>query len=324
MKRSETLSALACTLSGGLGPLLPNPHLQLTRARNLRLSRSALAAERQPVSQTENMSTQPFQTRQCFFAFLDVLGFKELVGGSAHEKLLKLYGNAFVGNAAMAVSSGKFKVIDQETGQKVAVPDFSEARVSCAVISDSVLLYSADCGMRSFIDICAAVGRLLVSGFSTGLPMRGGIALGDLGVFDGRAMDANFTIHSLVGLALVRAYQEESAHEWAGCTIQDECIEHYSSLVRRFSSAAPDLATLDLMESQGMIAQYKAPRKDGAGSKKWVVDWPRHNRSPVSSEMVEKAFGMHGKSTADVSIRRKVQNTLDYLEFSHDKQGRSA
>lgn len=266
------------------------------------------------------MSTQPYQTRHCFVAFLDVLGFKELVESSAHEKLLKLYGNAFIANAAMAVSSGKFKVIDQDSG-KVAVPDFSTARVSCAVISDSVLLYSANAGMTSFIDICAAVGKLLVSGFATGLPMRGGIALGDLGVFDGRAAGVDFAIHSLVGLALVRAYQEESAHDWAGCTIEEGCIDHYSNLVQQHSAAVPDLATLGLLESQGMIAQYEAPRKKGAASRKWVVDWPRHNRTPVSEEMVEKSFVLHGKSTIDVGVQRKIQNTVAYLKFSLARQG---
>lgn len=277
------------------------------------------APSTQTLASLETMSTQPYQSRKCFVAFLDVLGFKELVEGSAHEKLLKLYGNAFVSNAAMAVSRGQFKVIDQGTGQ-VAVPDFSGAKVSCAVISDSVVLYSEDDGMTSFIDICSAVGKLLVSGFYTGLPMRGGIALGDVGVFDGRATGVNFTIHSLVGLALVRAYQEESAHDWAGCSIDDKCIAHYSERVNAFSSAVPDIATLDLLESHGIIAQYSAPRKDGSTPKKWVVDWPRHNRNPVSSATVEKSFGLHGKSTTDTSTQRKIRNTLAYLQFSHARQ----
>lgn len=261
--------------------------------------------------------------RNCYVAFLDVLGFKELVEGSTHDHLHRLYSNAFVSNAAMSVSNGAFKVVEGETGQ-IAIPDFAKAKVSCLVVSDSVLLYSSDDSMTSFIDICAAVGKLMVSGFFTGLPMRGGISLGPISIFGGEVPGVEFGIHGLVGLPLVRAYGEEAAYEWAGCTIEPLCIDHYRQQSEQFRTQVPDLATIEVLSARGMLTQYAAPLKKGTTVERWVIDWPNHNKSTVSTDTVRKAFGMHGKPIDAPSVQQKIANTLAFLEFSRvarDAQG---
>lgn len=260
-----------------------------------------------------NAATAPYRT--CYVAFLDILGFKELVEGSTHDHLHRLYSNAFVSNAAMAVSNGAFKVVEGETAQ-VAIPDFSKAKVSCLVVSDSVLLYTTDDSMTSFIDICAAVGKLMVSSFYTGLPMRGGISLGPISVFGGGVPGVEFGIHGLVGLPLVRAYGEESAYEWAGCTIEPRCIDHYIQQTNLFRTQVPDLATIEYLSVSGMLVQYAAPLKTGTTVERWVIDWPNHNKSAVSNDAVRKAFGMHEKPTDAPSVQQKIANTLAFLEFS--------
>src|SRR5690242_4853976 len=114
-----------------------------------------------------------------YVAFLDVLGFKNMVEKSPHEKLERVYQNAFILNATSSLANGKVTPVKTDQGEYVT-PDLSDPLTSCLIVSDSVILWTENVSMRSFVNIFSAVGKILVSGFYTGLPMRGGIAIGDL------------------------------------------------------------------------------------------------------------------------------------------------
>lgn len=258
--------------------------------------------------------------RKCYVAFMDILGFKQLVERTTHENLHRLYSDIFIANAAMAVSNGAYKVVE-EFSAKYAIPDLSKAKVSCMVVSDSVLLHTTDDSMTSFIDICSVVGKLMVSGIYTGLPMRGAISLGTLSVFNQVAEGSEFGIHGLVGLPLVRAYEEESTYEWAGCVIEQQCINHYIEKSNQFRSKVPTLATMEQLLTAGILVEYAAPLKGEKEVDRYAINWPRHNMSDISSETVRKSFSMHGKSVEPESVQRKISNTLRFLKYSQSKQG---
>src|ERR1051326_4827629 len=107
-----------------------------------------------------------------YVAFMDVLGFKDIVENSTHEKLERVYQNAFITNATYSLSNGKVTPFKTDQGEYVT-PDLSNPLTSCLIVSDSVILWTESASMQSFVNIFSAVGKILVSGFYTGLPMRG-------------------------------------------------------------------------------------------------------------------------------------------------------
>jgi hypothetical protein len=113
-----------------------------------------------------------------FVAFMDVLGFKDMVENCTHEKLERVYKNAFVTNTTYSLAKGKVVPVHTEAGDFVT-PDLSNPLTSCLIVSDSVILWTNDASMLSFINIVSTVGKILASGIYTGRPMRGGIALGE-------------------------------------------------------------------------------------------------------------------------------------------------
>ena len=250
-----------------------------------------------------------------FVAFLDVLGFKEMVEACTHEKLERVYGNLLT-NVSMALSGGKFVTNESPSGQHLTA-DLTAPLSSSIIVSDSVIFWTDDTSMKSFIGICAATRNLLVSGIYTGLPMRGGIAMGELShLKSNQNTPSAFGIQTVFGRGLVRAFLEESKYDWMGCVISDECVAEYESACAPHVGHTQDLATLDGLVKAGLLIRYRAPRKCGASIPQWVVNWPQGNRGSVSVDTVTSSFTMHNKSLKHESATKKLSHTLQFLKAS--------
>ena len=250
-----------------------------------------------------------------FVAFLDVLGFKAMVENVNHEKLRRVYEN-FLSNVASALSNGKFKIVESPSGQ-VAIADLAAPLSSSITVSDSVIFWTEDTSMKSFISICAATRNLIVLGIYTGLPMRGGIAMGDLSHLKSAPNSPEaFGFQTVFGKGLVRAYEDESVHEWMGCVISDECVAAYEDICTLHAGQDEELATLDYLISAGFIVRYPAPRKSGDSVQRWVINWPKGNPAGIPIDIVESSFTMHNKTLGTMSASAKLDNTLKFLKAS--------
>jgi len=125
-----------------------------------------------------------FHSENTIVAFLDILGFKDLVNNNGHDKLIRVYQNLLLPIVQHSSTFGKYKVIKKEDGQSLAVADSSKAVISSLVISDSIVLWTPIASMKSFIDIAIVVRNLLVSGMYSGLPLRGAISIGPLSMIN--------------------------------------------------------------------------------------------------------------------------------------------
>jgi hypothetical protein len=249
-----------------------------------------------------------------FVAFLDVLGFKEMVDNCTHGELDRTY-NMFVTSTALALAQGKF-VSGTKDGRPVVVPDVNGTSVSCLIASDSIILWTQNLSTKEFVDIISISGDMLATGFITGLPLRGGIAMGELSVGNQTlGSTGSMTVQSIFGRALTNAYRVESTQEWAGCAISQTCIDWYVTESDKHA-ANPDFATLDYLRSQKIILEYQVPVKGGTARKMWVVNWPQFNRGGIADEAVRRSFKMHKKSANADAIKTKLENTLAYLAFA--------
>lgn len=256
-----------------------------------------------------------FKKMDCFIAFLDILGFKEMVEQNETQKLLNFYENAFLIPLQLAASGGAVTYANGANGAQ-AFADLSKAKVECLIISDSVLIWSPDHYMTSFIDLCVTVGKAIVMGIYTGIPLRGTITKGEIGVFDASlSSSSSFKIHSVVGKSIVNAFREEKCHEWAGCTIDDQCVDAYNTFYEQLKYQHPDLASVDDLIQKGIIVRYPAPHKQTV-TERWVIDWPRLNRTPPDAHTITNCFKAHGKSITDPSVQLKLDNTIAFAQFS--------
>ena len=250
-----------------------------------------------------------------YVAFLDVLGFKNMVEKSPHEKLERVYQNAFILNATSSLANGKVIPVKTDQGEYVT-PDLSDPLTSCLIVSDSVILWTENVSMRSFVNIFSAVGKILVSGFYTGLPMRGGIAIGDLSNLSlNPAAHDKVLIQSVFGKALTKAYTIESDQQWAGCAISEECIDQYNREASRLIGTVENLATIEHIISQRILLRYPVPKKNGTREDMWVVNWPRFNRDLPTNQTVVDAFAMHNKDASHPAVQTKLKNTLAFLNY---------
>lgn len=248
-------------------------------------------------------------TSSKFVALLDMLGFSAMVANLDHQALHQVYEN-MVGNAALAISQGNFRTIETPLGRR-SIADISLASVRLVIFSDSVVIYSLNEGQRSFIDVCAAAGHMMVAGFYTGLPMRGGISFGLVTEFN--ATNAGVLgVHGVLGRPLVEAYLLEQGYRWAGCVVSDSAINQFEASPR----AASEPVALSDLEQSGLLSRYGAPRKDGNNPDAWVINWPRLNRGGISSNAVHTSFLKHGKTITTPDVERIVENTMTFMRQS--------
>lgn len=248
-----------------------------------------------------------------YVAFLDVLGFKDLVNNNSHEDLVRKYQNLFAANTESSLANGAFTVVEND-GKRMAMADCTKITVNSIIISDSVILWTPNASMKSFIDIIVATRNMLVQGIFTGMPLRGGIAIGPLSRLSGRLnSQTENVVETFVGKALVEANQIESSQQWAGCVISPKAVAFYTEDYQRHSTTLPDLASVDYLIDAGLIINYNVPMHCGLESHT-VINWPRGNKTPPSRSTVQQAFGMHKKSTDHPTIQIKINNTLQFLD----------
>ena len=247
-----------------------------------------------------------------YVSFLDVLGFKDLVYNNSHESLVGKYQNLFALNAELSLSNGAFTVIEQH-GNRVAVADRTKINVNSLVISDSIILWTNNASMKSFIDVVVATRNLLIQGIFVGLPLRGGIALGPLSrlsyKLDARTDNA---IETFIGRGLVDACQTESSQQWSGCVIGATALARYEEQYHEHSATQDNLASVDHLVQSGLIVEYAVPMQGGRETHT-VINWPRGNQSPPTEDTVRKSFGMHNKTVAHPSVTLKIENTVQFL-----------
>lgn len=129
---------------------------------------------------------------------------------------------------------------------------------------------------------------------------------------------SSMMLGSLVGKALVDAYDLERDKEWSGAIVSDEFIEEFQEHVRRLIDTpgldTSELATLDYLVEQGLLLRYPVPGKNSEGVEHWTIGWPNYNPDRPGNELVRAAFASHGKDPEPAAA--KIENTLAYLTIA--------
>lgn len=254
----------------------------------------------------QNISPTP---KRVFVAFLDILGFSDLVKENDTQYLLNLYKRGII---EVNEILQKFWETD-EWREHVKNP-----KVRSLTVSDSIILYTEGNGLDSFLKIIVYVHSFINYLISEGLPVRGAITFGDF------VNISNRNNNILLGRSIVRAFELEKTQEWAGCVIDDICFERFDY---DYKLSSPLKALLgDFIQ----IIRFAVPFKD-INTKNlifkemYVINWPiaYHETIPnvpnfyvMKREVIEPAFSKHKKDVNNVGVKLKIENTLKFYDYS--------
>lgn len=250
-----------------------------------------------------------------FVAFLDILGFKDLVMNNDHDKLVQLFNNLFSLGIQIALANGAYKMIENN-GVSITTPDLEQLKVHSISISDTVIFWTDNDTMADFINLTGMVRNFLNHSLQIGFPMRGAIVLGEMTYLKNDFIsNKQISQQSIIGRSIVDAYIIEGSQEWAGCIVSQVAVNRYLEQYSYFSNRnIKDLANLEYLIENGILARYNVPRKTGIIQEDYVINWPAASRTMFEEAIVRNSFSKHNKNVNDWNVELKIRNTIEFLK----------
>jgi hypothetical protein len=234
-----------------------------------------------------------------FVLFADILGFKDLVRANSLIAVTQLIRHVIQDGCVRAVLRG-------------ADPN-SATSLDVRIISDSIIIWTDSDEPTEFMNLVVAMRFLLALTFVQGVPLRGAITWGELDLVSDRA-GRSIKTESVVGKALVDAYEAESVQEWSGGLVTEEAVRRYSMLVApgTVQGTPGQKPTIDVMNGLGWLVPFDIPTKHGAVRGE-AVGWPTVLNEKVNRGAIRDSFGDHGKSI-NSGVEVKIQNTIRFVD----------
>ncbi|MBP1154643.1 MULTISPECIES: hypothetical protein [unclassified Paenibacillus] len=244
-------------------------------------------------------SPKIYQNQDVFFAYMDILGFKNLILNNENEYLSNLYTDVLDKIVLKGITNRKSEYFGD---------DARFAMINSLVISDSIMLWTNHDNIWGLLEITEATRIILSEGMKAGIPLRGIVTKGPIIFQKKENENHNFDVGriTLVGKALVKAYTEEGIYDWSGCVISEDCInlwkngviEYYLKDARKHNIYVDYLSPVKNKNKEGEVVIEEKMMTS--------VNWT----SGISRSQVEWAFSAHNKGTD----KRKLIHTLLFYD----------
>lgn len=278
-----------------------------------------MAIEVRDVDMEIGMASQ----RSCFFAYFDILGFKNLVKRTTFEQLKCIVDDFTVGFAKAVDESRSIKVNTGMVATRIKLGENIKVRI----VSDSIYVWTEnDDRLKQFDDLLHIVNAMLVSGLEQGMPLRGVVTYGEL--FSGEVkmpedtpIDFSFDNGSAVyGRALVEAYELEGQMDWSGAILTPKAWAKVVGEFERPEGAGRIMRTCSVKSAEDLfnhfpyLLWYDVPFKNGK-RKAIAFNWNYRPRLAVSMEDIYMAFVERG-SIDDAAVALKLLETSRFFEYT--------
>ena len=247
--------------------------------------------------------------KSCFFALLDILGFKDLVRQTAYEELKKTVED-FVRECKNNIDFSR--TIGQQFKIKLS-------HVHVWVVSDSIYVWMDDNEiLKQFVNLLHVVNTMLVRGIENNLPLRGVVTYGELFVSkkessDNGGNDFSFDSGSLYGKALVEAHEAEREVKWSGAVLTPNA---WSRIVEAFKKGMSTGTSIrcpdDLFNTYPYLLWYDVP-KEGGKEKAIAFNWNYRSGQNLDVEKIRKAFSVRDGLCKD-DVKLKCDETVSFFE----------
>jgi hypothetical protein len=257
------------------------------------------------VIRTEEDAHRAFFSKP-FFAFLDILGFRELVRNNKHSDLVELYKR--IVNYQVEFHSQYSE--ERAKAEKERLREYYKPNgLRLVNISDSIMLWTDNSREGALYEIVSAVKMILSISMSVGIPLRGAIVKGDVEILEQKDS------LSIIGRGLVSAYEMESKQQWSGCVIDEGIFIFLNSLNKVVANKKTNIS---LEKADWLVKRHDVPLKiDGKETTRelFAVNWAEG--STMSEEEIRNSFGMHNKRKNETervkkSTENKIENTLEF------------
>ncbi len=259
----------------------------------------------------------------CFIAYLDILGFKEVVKRTSFEQLKSIVDD-FTLEFARAVDDSR----DIKTDAGNVVTKISLENIKVRIVSDSICVWTEnDDRLNQFDNLLHIVNAMLDSGVKHGLPLRGCVNYGEL--FSGKiempddvTLDCSFDNSSAVyGRALVEAYELEGQMDWSGAILTPKAwakivaeFERCKGAERAIRASSATCAE-DWFNHYPYFVWYDVPFKRGK-RKAIAFNWNYRSGHTFSEEMIRRAFTPPRCESLDEGIKTKLNETVRFYEYT--------
>lgn len=240
-----------------------------------------------------------------FIAFIDILGFKELIEKKSHAELIEIYNRGFA--LSNQISSSKNNYVEYEiNGEFKSVPDISKSEINSFLFSDSIVYWTNNTTKHCFEQLLIVLKNTFQISLLNGLPLRAAISVGELSFTNYAPSNENnvFIQNCIVGKGLSETYVLESKQNWSGCLISDKCINFIEE------NQMEDI--LEKYKSTNDLIEYDVPMKD-KNQKFLVLNWI-YGFSNMTEDKIKDLFAKHDKDITNSEVEMKINNTIKFYQ----------
>lgn len=255
-------------------------------------------------------------TSKKHFAYLDILGFKEMINHNNLDDMIKIY-DQFKGYIQMKQSDMNSKT--DQRGKTVFNLDLN--KFNSITISDTFVFWiDADTEDALYDLICFTYRLIRFFHNQRVVYLRGVITSGDF-YFDDNGGSINSetgakSYHTtMLGKALVDASMLEKKIEMIGCIITEDAINYEKS-----KNASNWSEQHRKLIDEEKIVKYNVPLKNDDKNSYWTINWVQKNSNKSNLYDLEKGFENDGKLVNNENVKLKINNSIDYYNHVYDKK----
>lgn len=250
--------------------------------------------------------------KEIYLAYFDFLGFKEFILNNEDKALIQRMGHIFR-DIEMALGQGKYN----EPKNEVITANFSNSKLNCLNISDTVVFWTNDTELDSLRELLNVAFEFNWKENLFNFPVRGAIIKGKIKIVNGRTdtlKGGSFGVSCLFGEGIVRAHLKTERLNWAGTVIDKSIVSEFSS----------DEVAQEFLKPYAV--KYKIPYK---GFENETEEYAfRFTRGTINmtefenrSKSIHRVFSQDNKPVGDSSVQQKIENTVKYLKGFVDNDG---
>lgn len=216
-----------------------------------------------------------------FVAFLDIMGFQELISRKTHKEVLKI-----MERFRNIIDIIEQSAVDQLKGN-TEIYLFQDTIIWPVIFSDSVLLCSSDDSIESAINISTRVETTIRQSIALGIPIKASIAYGE--------QTADFKKSLYFGRPLIDAWH-----------LQNEILLYGAVLHHTFEKYLIDNQVFSIY-GDSIFLNYHTPLKQGNISH-YLLNW-------VNDPDRVKELLMNLRCNVSGSSRIYIDNTISFVDF---------